>query len=121
MPGSASTVGLLGLLDWLVVVGYTVGLILLGLFMSRRRIGPADYFLASRATTWPVIGVYDSTASAWLKTVTLASGTYSYRNAVSGISIAAGHNLSMGVQTAGVGCATNPGSAQLTMEYTMNQ
>jgi SSS family solute:Na+ symporter len=57
MPGSASTVGLLGLLDWLVVVGYTVGLILLGLFMSRRRIGPADYFLASRATTWPVIGL----------------------------------------------------------------
>src|SRR5580700_886684 len=57
MPGRAGTVGLLGLLDWLVVVGYTVGLILLGLFMSRRRIGPADYFLASRATTWPVIGL----------------------------------------------------------------
>ncbi len=72
-------------------------------------------------STWPVIGIYDSTASAWLKTVTLASGTYSYRNAVSGVSIASGHNLSMGVQTAGVGCTTNPGSAQLTMEYTMNQ
>src|ERR1700691_2682411 len=57
MPGSASTVGLLGLLDWLVVVAYTVGLILPGLFMSRRRSGPADYFLASRATTWPVIGL----------------------------------------------------------------
>jgi hypothetical protein len=67
-----------------------------------------------------VIGVYDGTAATWLKTVTLAAGTYSYRNAV-GIAIAAGHNLSMGVQTAGVGCTTNPGSAQLTMEYTMNQ
>ncbi len=75
----------------------------------------------SGCTTYPVIGIYDSTASAWLKTVTLASGTYSYRNAVSGVSIAAGHNLSMGVQTAGVGCTTSPGSAQLTMEYTMNQ
>jgi hypothetical protein len=74
----------------------------------------------SGCSTYPVIGVYDSTTSAWLKTVTLASGTYSYRNAAS-VSIAAGHNLSMGVQTAGVGCTTSPGSAQLTMEYTMNQ
>jgi hypothetical protein len=75
----------------------------------------------SGCSTYPVIGVYDSTSSAWLKTVTLASGTYSYRNAVSGVSITAGHNLSMGVQTAAAGCNTNAGSAQLTMEYTMNQ
>lgn len=66
-----------------------------------------------------MIGVYDSTAATWLKTVTLASGTYSYRNAVSGVTIPAGHNLSMGVQTAGAGCTTNAGSAQLTMEYMM--
>jgi len=72
-------------------------------------------------STWPVIGVYDSTAASWLKTVTLAAGTYSYRNAVASLPIAAGHNLSMGVQTAGAGCSTSPGSAQLTMEYTMNQ
>ncbi len=57
MPGSGSGFGLLGLLDWLVVVAYTTGLIVLGLLMSRRRIGPADYFLASRATSWPVIGL----------------------------------------------------------------
>ncbi len=74
----------------------------------------------SGCTTWPVIGIYDATAAAWLKTVTLASGTYSYRNSASA-AITAGHNLSMGVQTAGSGCTTNPGSAQLTMEYTMNQ
>jgi hypothetical protein len=72
-------------------------------------------------STWPVVGIYDGTASAWLKSVTLAAGTYSYRNAVTGVAIAAGHNLSMGVQTAGVGCTTNPASAQLTMEYAMNQ
>jgi hypothetical protein len=72
-------------------------------------------------STWPVIGIYDSTAASWLKTVTLATSTYSYRNAVTGVSIPAGHNLSMGVQTAGAGCTTSPGSAQLTMEYTMNQ
>lgn len=72
-------------------------------------------------TTWPVIGIYDATSSTWLKTVTLASGTYAYRNAVSGVSIVAGHNLSMGVQTAGAGCTTSAQNAQLTMEYTMNQ
>jgi hypothetical protein len=72
-------------------------------------------------STWPVVGIYDGTASAWLKTVTLAAGTYSYRNAVSGVAITAGHNLSMGVQAAGVGCTTNPAAGQLTMEYTMNQ
>ena len=72
-------------------------------------------------STWPVIGIYDGTSSTWLKTVTLASATYSYRNTVSSVSITAGHNLSMGVQTAGSGCSTNPASAQITMEYTMNQ
>lgn len=75
----------------------------------------------SGCSTYPVIGVYDSSASTWLKLVTLAPGTYSYRNAVSGVPIVAGHNLSMGVQTAAAGCSTNAGSAQLTMEYTMNQ
>jgi len=72
-------------------------------------------------TTYPVIGIYDGTSSTWLKTIALAAATYSYRNAVTGVSITAGHNLSMGVQTAGVGCSTSPGNAQLTMEYTMNQ
>lgn len=75
----------------------------------------------SGCSTWPVVGIFDNTAAAWLKTVTLASGTYSYRNLAGNIAITAGHNLSMGVQTAGVGCTTNPGSAQLTMEYTMAQ
>lgn len=72
-------------------------------------------------STWPVLGIYDSSSSTWLKTVTLAASTYSYRNAVTGVSITAGHNLSMGVQTAGVGCTTSSANAQLTMEYTMNQ
>ncbi len=57
MLTSAAPLGSLGLLDWLVVAVYVGGLIVLGLMTSRRRIGPADYFLASRATTWPVIGL----------------------------------------------------------------
>lgn len=57
MPGSHSALALLGPLDWLVVATYTTGLIVFGLLLSRRRVGPADYFLASRAMTWPVIGL----------------------------------------------------------------
>src|SRR6202042_779817 len=48
---------LLRVLDWIVIAAYSGGLILLGLLMSRRRVGPVDYFLASRATRWPVIGL----------------------------------------------------------------
>src|SRR6202790_1413745 len=58
MPSnSISPFGLLGLLDWAVVAAYAGGLIVLGLLMSRRRIAPVDYFLASRASNWPVIGL----------------------------------------------------------------
>ena len=57
MPGSAASSGLLSLLDWVVVAAYTGCLIVLGLVMSRRRLAPVDYFLASRATRWPVIGL----------------------------------------------------------------
>jgi SSS family solute:Na+ symporter len=57
MPLDQTPFSLLGLLDWVVVATYTGGLILLGLLMSRRRLAPVDYFLASRATSWPVIGL----------------------------------------------------------------
>ncbi len=57
IPFSAGSFGLLSLLDWTVVALYAGGLILLGLLMSRRRIAPVDYFLASRASQWPVIGL----------------------------------------------------------------
>jgi solute:Na+ symporter, SSS family len=57
LPSNSSSFGLLSVLDWVVVGTYAGGLILLGLLMSRRRIAPVDYFLASRATTWPVIGL----------------------------------------------------------------
>src|SRR6202050_3566335 len=57
MPGRAGSLGLLGVLDWVVVAAYAGGLMVLGLLMSRRRIAPVDYFLASRASRWPVIGL----------------------------------------------------------------
>ena len=48
---------LLSVLDWAVVAAYIGGLIVLGLMMSRRHFAPVDFFLASRATHWPVIGL----------------------------------------------------------------
>lgn len=57
MAGNSAYQGLLGPIDWLVVIAYAAGLMLLGLLVSRRRIAPVDYFLASRATRWPVIGL----------------------------------------------------------------
>ncbi len=57
MPHPSVPGGLLGVFDWLVVATYAGGLTVLGLLMSRRRFGPVDYFLASRATHWPVIGL----------------------------------------------------------------
>src|SRR3984893_1409073 len=55
MTGSASV--LLSVLDWCVVAAYVGGLIVLGLLLSRRHFAPVDFFLASRATQWPVIGL----------------------------------------------------------------
>jgi solute:Na+ symporter, SSS family len=47
----------LGLLDWLVVAVYTGGLLIFGLMLSRRQFRTVDYFLASRSSRWPVIGL----------------------------------------------------------------
>jgi len=48
---------LLSLIDWVVIGVYAGGLVLLGLLMTRPQLGAADYFLASRASRWPVIGL----------------------------------------------------------------
>lgn len=47
----------LGALDLGVIAVYAIGIIVLGLVVSRRRASAEDYFLASRAMTWPVIGL----------------------------------------------------------------
>jgi solute:Na+ symporter, SSS family len=52
-----SPTSILGPLDWVVVVAYAGGLVLLGLMVARRKLSAVDYFLASRATRWPVIGL----------------------------------------------------------------
>ncbi len=57
MPRGSAASHALATVDWLVIAGYAGGLIALGLMMSRRHVGPADYFLASRATRWPAIGL----------------------------------------------------------------
>jgi SSS family solute:Na+ symporter len=44
-------------LDWVVVLVYALGIVALGLHVSRKRLRPEDFFLASRNSTWPVIGL----------------------------------------------------------------
>jgi solute:Na+ symporter, SSS family len=73
-PGLA----VLSVLDWSVVAVYTAGLVLLGILVSRRPVAPVDYFLASRATRWPAIGLalFASNMSS-TALVGLAGGAYS--------------------------------------------
>ena len=57
MSVASGVPGLLGGIDWIVIGVYIAGLIGLVLATSRRHGGPADYFLATRATQWPAIGL----------------------------------------------------------------
>ncbi|MGA2777077.1 MAG: sodium/solute symporter [Steroidobacteraceae bacterium] len=54
---SAATTGDLHRLDWLVIATYTGGLLALGVLLARRQVRSVDYFLASRASRWPLIGL----------------------------------------------------------------
>ncbi|MDB6083303.1 MAG: sodium transporter [Gammaproteobacteria bacterium] len=54
---TSSAAVLLSGFDWLVVGAYVGGLVVLGLILPRRHFAPVDFFLASRATHWPVIGL----------------------------------------------------------------
>ncbi len=76
--GNEPGLAVLSVLDWSVVAVYTTGLVLLGILVSRRRAGPVDYFLASRATRWPAIGLalFASNMSS-TALVGLAGGAYS--------------------------------------------
>ena len=44
-------------LDWVIVIAYMLGIIALGLYASRGQEDAKDYFLASRSSTWPTIGL----------------------------------------------------------------
>ncbi|MGA8708056.1 MAG: sodium/solute symporter [Steroidobacteraceae bacterium] len=47
----------LSIWDWLMVAGYGVLLLIVGFSTSRRHARAEDYFLASRASRWPIIGM----------------------------------------------------------------
>jgi solute:Na+ symporter, SSS family len=44
-------------LDWAIIGAYMIGIIALGLYASRGQEDAKDYFLASRSSTWPTIGL----------------------------------------------------------------
>jgi SSS family solute:Na+ symporter len=56
-PSSDLTAGILGLWDWLVVALYGVLLLIVGFSTARRHARAEDYFLASRSSRWPAIGM----------------------------------------------------------------
>lgn len=47
----------MAVVDWAIVIAYLIGIIGLGIFASRGQRDAKDYFLASRASTWPTIGL----------------------------------------------------------------
>jgi solute:Na+ symporter, SSS family len=56
IPGMSAS-NWLGEVDWVVIAAYIGGLLTIGLLLSRRPQRSVDYFLASRSTRWPVIGL----------------------------------------------------------------
>ncbi|HVJ54739.1 MAG TPA: sodium:solute symporter [Aliidongia sp.] len=56
MLGEIGPAGL-GTVDWLVVGLYMLVLVGVGLLVTRQTVKPVDYFLASRSSTWPRIGL----------------------------------------------------------------
>src|ERR1035438_3253829 len=76
MTNAAST-DYLSQLDWLVIATYTGGLLAFGVLLSRRQVRSVDYFLASRASRWPVIGLaLFATNMSSTALVGLAGGAY---------------------------------------------
>ncbi|MFM2043761.1 MAG: hypothetical protein RLY86_2337 [Pseudomonadota bacterium] len=47
----------LSAIDTAIVVVYLVAIVALGLWAGREKVNAADYFLASRSSTWPTIGL----------------------------------------------------------------
>jgi solute:Na+ symporter, SSS family len=78
------TVNTLGHWDWLMVAGYGALLLIVGVSTSRRHARAEDYFLASRASRWPAIGMsllasnISSTALVGLAGAAYASGISVY-------------------------------------------
>lgn len=52
-----SGLGGLSLIDAVIVAVYMVAIVALGLYAGRRRVTTEDYFLASRSSRWPTIGL----------------------------------------------------------------
>ena len=47
---------LIELLDWIVIIGYILGALVLGFWVGRNTEDSEDYFLAGRRLVWPLVG-----------------------------------------------------------------
>lgn len=82
------------------------------------RVDSSNNFMGSgTCTTWPTWGVYDDTAKAWVATIT-GSAAWEHLTAQN-VNVPEGHQLSVGIQTAGAGCSFGSGNINLTVTYQM--
>ncbi len=72
---------------------------------------------AVSCTTYPVIAIYDSTASTIVGSVTLTSGVHTFDSGVLSVAVPAGDALIPEFSTAGVGCSTNASGTDFTAQY----
>jgi hypothetical protein len=76
---------------------------------------------AAGCTTYPVLQVWDGTASAEVGSysTTFSSGTNFYTQVTGSANVASGHALRLKITTAAVGCSTNAGGVVATVTYQM--
>ena len=72
----------LSTLDLIIILLYIVGVLLLGMLISRTHESSEDYFLASRSMTWPLIGISLFASNISSTTLVGLSG-FAYRNDIS--------------------------------------
>jgi hypothetical protein len=76
---------------------------------------------AAGCTTYPVLQVWDGTASAEVGSYSIAftTGTNFFTQVTGSTSVAAGHQLRLKITTAATGCTTNAASIVATVSYQM--
>ena len=76
---------------------------------------------AAGCTTYPVLQVWDGTASTEVGSYSIAftSGTNFFTQVTGSASVASGHQLRLKITTAAAGCTTNPASVVATVSYQM--
>lgn len=78
---------------------------------------------ANTCTTYPVVQVQDTTASAEVGSfaITFTSGTNSYTQVSGSTAVTGGHKIAIRINTAAASCTTTPAGVDATVSYSMTQ